>query len=407
MLGEIRLITEQERSIFSITTSIYNWVRENLFSSPLNVLITLCVLPFAFYLFISSGDWILNKAEWDAITRNTRIFLIGQYPQSELWRIGTVAFITTNLLGISWHLKGVVFQRLSLIILVPLISVILIPPIFLDISIGLRSWFALVSMGFLLGYLLSKFQKLSTKVLLVSWSLSMIIDFILLRGIEGFGALPYVSTNEWGGLLLTFFLAIIGIMLSFPLGIFLALGRRSNLPFVKGACVIFIESIRAVPLVTLLFMTLIIVPLLLPEGWRLDRVGRAIAAITIFSGAYMAENVRGGLASVPVGQTEAAKALGLGPLLTTTLIVLPQALRNVIPAIVGQFISLFKDTSLVVIVGLLDLVGIGKAVVLGNVEYIDQQAEVYVFIAAVFWVFTFSMSYVSQIIERSLGVGDR
>ena len=154
-------------------------------------------------------------------------------------------------------------------------------------------------------------------------------------------------------------------------------------------------------------MTLIIVPLLLPEGWRLDRVGRAIAAITIFSGAYMAENVRGGLASVPVGQTEAAKALGLGPLLTTTLIVLPQALRNVIPAIVGQFISLFKDTSLVVIVGLLDLVGIGKAVVLGNVEYIDQQAEVYVFIAAVFWVFTFSMSYVSQIIEQSLGVGDR
>ena len=407
MLGEIRLITEQERSIFSITTSIYNWVRDNLFSSPLNILITLFVFPFAFYLFISSGDWILNQAEWDAITSNIRIFLIGQYPQSELWRIGTVAFITTNLLGISWHLKGIVFQRLSLIILVPLISVILIPAMFLDISIGLRSWLALVSMGFLFGYLLSKFQTISTRVLLISWSLSMIIDFILLRGIEDFGALPYVSTNEWGGLLLTFFLAIIGILLSFPLGIFLALGRRSNLPFVKGACVIFIESIRAVPLVTLLFMTLIIVPLLLPEGWRLDRVGRAIAAITIFSGAYMAENVRGGLASVPVGQTEAAKALGLGPLLTTTLIVLPQALRNVIPAIVGQFISLFKDTSLVVIVGLLDLVGIGKAVVLGNVEYIDQQAEVYVFIAAVFWVFTFSMSYVSQIIEQSLGVGDR
>ena len=407
MLGEIRLVTEQERSMFSIPTSIYNWVRDNLFSSPLNILITLFVFPFAFYLFISSGDWILNQAEWDAITSNIRIFLIGQYPQSELWRIGTVAFITTNLLGISWHLKGIVFQRLSLIILVPLISVILIPAMFLDISIGLRSWLALVSMGFLFGYLLSKFQTISTRVLLISWSLSMIIDFILLRGIEDFGALPYVSTNEWGGLLLTFFLAIIGILLSFPLGIFLALGRRSNLPFVKGACVIFIESIRAVPLVTLLFMTLIIVPLLLPEGWRLDRVGRAIAAITIFSGAYMAENVRGGLASVPVGQTEAAKALGLGPLLTTTLIVLPQALRNVIPAIVGQFISLFKDTSLVVIVGLLDLVGIGKAVVLGNVEYIDQQAEVYVFIAAVFWVFTFSMSYVSQIIEQSLGVGDR
>ena len=202
------MIAQQKWSIFNITATIYNWVRENLFSSPLNILITLFVFPFSFYLFISSGDWILNKAEWDAITTNIRIFLIGQYPQSELWRIGTVAFITTNLLGASWNLKGIVFQRLSLIILVPLISTILVPPIFLDINVVLRSWLTLVSTGFLLGYLLPKFQTISTRTLLVSWSLSMVIDFILLRGIEGFGALPYVSTNEWGGLLLTFFLHV-------------------------------------------------------------------------------------------------------------------------------------------------------------------------------------------------------
>ena len=398
---------QQTTSVSNITKGAYSWAQENLFGSPLNILISLLVFPLSVYLFVSSIDWILNKAEWGAVTSNIRIFLVGQYPQSELWRIGTVASITTILLGISWHLKGLVFRRLSLIILVPLLTLVLMPPIFLDISAILRSWLTLVSSGFIIGYYISRFWSISSKNLLIAWLVSMVVDFILLRGIEGVGILPYVSTNEWGGLLLTFFLAIIGIFLSFPLGIFLALGRRSKLPFLKGACVIFIESIRAVPLVTLLFMTLIIVPLLLPEGWRLDRVGRAIAAITIFSGAYMAENVRGGLASVPIGQTEAAKALGLGPLLTTTLIVLPQALRNVIPAIVGQFISLFKDTSLVVIVGLLDLVGIGKAVVLGNVEYIDQQAEVYLFIAAVYWVFTFSMSHVSQILEQSLGVGDR
>ncbi|MFL2640005.1 MAG: amino acid ABC transporter permease [Dehalococcoidia bacterium] len=398
---------QQTTSVSNITKGAYSWAQENLFGSPINIMISLLIFPLSVYLFVSSIDWILNKAEWGAVTSNIRIFLVGQYPQSELWRIGTVASITTILLGISWHLKGLVFRRLSLIILVPLLTLVLMPPIFLDISAILRSWLTLVSSGFIIGYYISRFWSISSKNLLIAWLVSMVVDFILLRGIEGVGILPYVSTNEWGGLLLTFFLAIIGIFLSFPLGIFLALGRRSKLPFLKGACVIFIESIRAVPLVTLLFMTLIIVPLLLPEGWRLDRVGRAIAAITIFSGAYMAENVRGGLASVPIGQTEAAKALGLGPLLTTTLIVLPQALRNVIPAIVGQFISLFKDTSLVVIVGLLDLVGIGKAVVLGNVEYIDQQAEVYLFIAAVYWVFTFSMSHVSQILEQSLGVGDR
>ena len=398
---------QQARSISNISNAAYNWAQKNLFGSPVNILISLLIFPLLAYLFISSIDWILNEAEWDAVTSNIRIFLIGQYPQSEVWRIGVVSSITTILLGISWHLKGLVFRRLSLIILLPLLTLILIPPTFLDISIVLRSWLVVVSSGILVGYNVSRFWSISSKNLLISWLLSMLIDFILLRGIEGVEILPYVSTNEWGGLLLTFFLAIIGILLSFPLGIFLALGRRSKLPFLKGACVVFIESIRAVPLVTLLFMALIIVPLLLPEGWRLDRVGRAIAAITIFSGAYMAENVRGGLASVPIGQTEAAKALGLGPLLTTTLIVLPQALRNVIPAIVGQFISLFKDTSLVVIVGLLDLVGIGKAVVLGNVEYINQQAEVYLFIAAVYWVFTFSMSHVSQILEQSLGVGDR
>ncbi len=196
-------------------------------------------------------------------------------------------------------------------------------------------------------------------------------------------------------------------MASFPLGVLLALGRRSNLPVLKGLCVLFIELVRGVPVVSLLFMAQVIVPLFLPEDLRLDRVMRALFAITLFSAAYMAENVRGGLQSVPQGQVEAARALGLGGPHTMLFIVLPQALRAIIPAIVGQFISLFKDTSLVVTVGLLDVLGIGKSIVLGNVEWVGSQSEVYIFIALLFWVFTYSMSYASRKLETALGVGER
>ena len=207
--------------------------------------------------------------------------------------------------------------------------------------------------------------------------------------------------------MLTFLLALVGIVASFPLGVLLALGRRSDLPVLKGLCVLLIELVRGVPLVSLLFMTQVIVPLFLPEDLRVDRVLRALFAITLFSSAYMAENVRGGLQSVPQGQVEAARVLGLGGAHTMLFIVLPQALRAVIPAIVGQFISLFKDTSLVVTVGLLDVLGIGKSIVLGNVEWVGSQREVYIFIALLFWVFTYSMSYASRKLESALGVGQR
>lgn len=197
---------------------------------------------------------------------------------------------------------------------------------------------------------------------------------------------------------------MVGIGASFPLGILLALGRRSDLPAASYLSILFIETIRGVPLVTLLFMTQIILPLFLPEDLRIDRVSRAMLAITLFSSAYMAENVRGGLQAVPVEQIEAARALGLSGPNVMIFIVLPQALRAVIPTIVGQFISLFKNTSLVVVVGLLDVVGIGRSIFLGNVAWIRAQREVYVFLAAIFWVFTYSMSYTSQKVEEALRV---
>jgi general L-amino acid transport system permease protein len=189
--------------------------------------------------------------------------------------------------------------------------------------------------------------------------------------------------------------------------VLLALGRQSSLPVVKVFCTLFIELVRGVPLVTILFMFSLILPLFLPENVRIDRVLRAMLAMTFFAAAYMAENVRGGLQSIPKGQIEAAKAVGLSGFHTMLLIVLPQALRAVIPAIVGQFIALFMDTTLAIIVGLVELLAVGKAVLNSNVQWLLLDKEVYVFIAVVFWVFTFSMSYASRRLERSLGVGER
>ena len=183
----------------------------------------------------------------------------------------------------------------------------------------------------------------------------------------------------------------------------MALGRRSNLPTIKWASTAYIETVRGVPLVTILFMAQIMVPIFLPD-FRIDKILRAMLGITLFSAAYMAENVRGGLQSIPKGQHEAAHALGLNYPLTMLLIILPQALRSVIPAIVGQFISLFKDTSLVTIIGLLDLLSIAKTVI-ANPDWLGLQAEVYLFAAAIYFVFSYSMSYISQKIEGALGVG--
>jgi general L-amino acid transport system permease protein len=170
---------------------------------------------------------------------------------------------------------------------------------------------------------------------------------------------------------------------------------------------VFIEMVRGVPLVTILFMFSLILPLFLPENIRIDRVIRAMMAMTFFAAAYMAENVRGGLQAIPKGQIDAAKAVGLNGFQTTSLIVLPQALRAVIPAIVGQFIALFMDTTLAIIVGLVELLAVGKAVLNSNVQWLLLDKEVYVFIAVVFWIFTYSMSYASRRLEAALGVGKR
>lgn len=212
--------------------------------------------------------------------------------------------------------------------------------------------------------------------------------------------LPVVNTRLAGGFVLTMVLTVVSIIASFPIGVALALGRRSTLPLVKWVCTIFIELVRGVPFITVLFLGMLLVPLVDPSLSNVDNVIRAMVGTTMFSAAYLAENVRGGLQSIPPGQEEAARALGLSNLQVTMLITLPQALRAVIPALVGQAIALFKDTSLVALVGLTDLFGVSKSVT-AQAEYVGLWAESYIFISIIYFIFSYVMAYISRRIESS------
>jgi general L-amino acid transport system permease protein len=237
-----------------------------------------------------------------------------------------------------------------------------------------------------------------------AWLLLLPTVVLLLRGAGPAGAARQVPSLEWGGLLLTLLLATVAIALSFPLGIVLALGRRSGLPLVRALSVAYIELIRGVPLISVLFMARVMAPLVLPGGMRPDDVLRAVIGFTLFSAAYTAENVRGGLAAIPRGQYDASAAIGLGTAGTYRLVILPQALRAVIPALVGQFISLFKDTSLVAIVGLNELLGTALQIV-NNPDYLGLYRETFAYIAVIYFVISYAMSSASRRLESALGVG--
>jgi general L-amino acid transport system permease protein len=271
----------------------------------------------------------------------------------------------------------------------------------------MRSYLGLNFLLLLIGSWLGKKEAVKVSYIIYGWVIIPIVFLLLLTGFANSKIIPSVATTFWGGLLVTFLLAAGGILISFPIGVLLALGRRSSLPVVKVFSTIFIETIRGVPLITILFMFSIILALFLPADSRIDRLVRALMAVTVFSAAYTAENVRGGLQSVPPGQIEAAKAVGMNGFQTMLFIVLPQAIRAVLPAIVGQFISLFKDTTLVVIVGINDLLGIGRSVVNSDPEFVQLQLEVYLFIAMIYWVFSFLMSLASRRLEAALGVNAR
>jgi len=276
-----------------------------------------------------------------------------------------------------------------------------------ELDLGMRIYLGVDVLLILVGFLIGRIQAIKGGHIIIGWAITPVLSILLLSGFVNSSAIPAVGTTLWGGLLVTFLLSAGGILLSFPIGIALALGRRSPLPVVSAFSTIFIETIRGVPLITILFMFSIILALFLPSESRIDRLVRALMAVTFFSAAYSAENVRGGLQAVSLGQIEAAKAVGMSKFQTMVFITMPQALRAVLPAIVGQFISLFKDTTLVVIVGINDFLGIGRSIINSDPEFMQLQIEVYLFIAIIYWIFCYLMSMASRRLEAAMGVSPR
>jgi general L-amino acid transport system permease protein len=344
-----------------------DWLQRNLFSSTLNTLLTLLagyllyltIPPLVQWAFIdanwtgeSKADCTGNGACWVFVSVRLNQFIYGFYPDAEQWRVNSVLLL---LLGLT----------------VPLL---------------IRKFPHKIALGLfvVLGYPV------------IAWG-------FLYGGILG---MQTVATYQWGGLMLTLVIAFVGMVLALPIGTLLALGRRSELPVIKAFCVIFIELVRGVPLITVLFMASVMLPLFFPEGVSLDKLLRALIGIVLFQSAYMAEVVRGGLQAIPKGQVEAAEALGLSYWKIMGLIVLPQALKLVIPGIVNTLIALFKDTTLVLIIGLFDLLAIVQQA-FADPEWLGYSVEGYVFVGFVFWVFCFSMSRYSMTLEKQLHINRR
>jgi general L-amino acid transport system permease protein len=343
------------------------WMRRNLFATPFDTALTLLVIvvlaliipPLFRWAVLNASLTATNRTEcpvdgacWALIPSRIHQYLFGLYPVDQYWRV---------ILG-------------GILLVVGCVPLML---------------------------------KSMPRKALYGICFAIIYPFVAGWLFAGGGPLqPTVDSNLWGGLFLTLIISIVGIVASFPIGIVLALGRRSQMPVVKALCVSFIELVRGVPLVTVLFMASVMLPLFFPPGWTIDKVSRALIGVAVFSGAYMAEVIRGGLQAIPKGQFEAADAMGLGYWQKMRLVILPQALRLVIPGIVNSFISLFKDTSLVFIMGLYDLLNISRLIVTGQ-EWLGKDVESYIFAGFGFWIFCFAMSRYSQRLERRLQTGHK
>ncbi len=410
----------------STSVGVLGWLRKNLFSTWYNALLTIVMLWLIYVVGTGLLNWAFTGARWNVIGANLRLFMVGPYPPDQVWRVWLVVALVSVLFGLSAGVFGGTIRTFANSLAAALAALAVLQfatggvrelttyvsslpgqsPVQWLTTMPPGPWLVAGLVLVIGAYLLGHRRKTWRRWLIPLWLLAFALTIVLLQGFAKNNWLPTVSTTRWGGLLLTFMLSVVAIVVSFPLGVLLALGRRSQLPAVKVFSVLYIELVRGVPLVTILYMTQIMLPLFLPGEVRVDNVLRAIAGMTLFTAAYMAENVRGGLQAIPTGQIEAAQAVGLNNALVTLFIVLPQALRIVIPSIVGLFIALFKDTTLVMIVGQLDLLGVGRSV-LAQPEYLGLQMEVYVFVAALFFIFSYAMSFASYRLEAALGVGKR
>ncbi len=401
------------------SVSGFSWLKKNLFSTWYNSILTIISILLLYWILSGLLHWAFAEAQWSVLGANLRLFFTGPYPVKFLWRTWASLGVIVGLGGLSWGILAnpklpLLNTRVSIILLlltatffvcgVLAVSCIILELITVDCPVvptplDIQSSIFLLGMLMLLVITGGIGKKIFSKIpnikswLPTVWLGAFFLNLWLLLGIES------VKIDNLSGLILTILISVVSICLCFPFGVLFALGRQSKLPVIRWLCIGYIEVVRGLPLIGILFMAQVMLPLLLPADIRPDRVVRAIAGFTIFSSAYLAENIRGGLQSIPRGQTEAAKALGLNPVFTLAFIVLPQALKAVIPSIVGQFISLFKDTSLLAIVGLVDLLGMSQKI-LANPKFLGRYGEVYLFIAAIYWVFCYSMSVASKKLEN-------
>ena len=357
--------TKTDETIKPPVTSVgvIGWIRGNLFNNILNSILTLITLyilwqvipPFIRWAFINS-QWYSSSeacrgaegACWTVIPANIRFILFGFFPYELQWR--------------------------------PLLAMVLL--------VGLLFY--------------SRDRRHWKKSLLYAWLAGLFIMGLLMKG--GMLGLAPVESTQWGGLPLTLLLSVFGLAAAYPLGVILALGRQSQMPAIKSLCIIYIEMIRGVPLITLLFMSSIVFPLFLPEGVTVNVILRAQVAIIMFTAAYIAEVVRGGLQGMAAGQYEAAESLGLNYYQTMRLVILPQALKIVIPPTVSQLISALKDTSLVVIIALYDLLKTSQSV-LSNPNWMAYSSELYIFVALIYFACCYFMSSYSRRLEEELDTG--
>ena len=345
------------------TSGWVHWLRQNLFSSPGNTATTLFLLALAIYLIPGVLEWGLFQAVfapnaeacqaargtgacWGVVSEKYRVILLGRYPFEEHWR-------------------------------------------------------PVVATSLMLGGLVLSCMRAFWKPWLVAMWLGILAVFFTLMG-GGVLGLSEVRTDLWGGLPLTIMLATLSIFMAFPLAIAVALGRRSELPAIRAVCITYIELIRGVPLISVVFMASFMFPLFMPQGMSIDVLVRVVIGITLFAAAYMAEIVRGGLQAIPKGQLEAADTLGLSYWQTQRKIVLPQALAMVVPSMMNNFISIFKDTSLVTIVSLYELTGALSLALNSDVEWRPFKIEAYFFITLVYFLFCFAMSRYSLWVEKQL-----
>ena len=451
----------------STPNSAVSWIKVRLFPNMASGIVTLLLLPVVVYLAYRSFLFVAINGRWEVIQRNLTLFMQGTFPRDEQWRIVVqlilmglaLGFGTATALAASadrareaglpfarqrpWQMARrfwplilfvlvlLYFANTSAPWLVMLVALAVIGVgatarflptrlrnlgwilMALSLIAGFqvvsgttgRSWLAtatIVSIGVWISVRLERLEtlpRLAAKTVLVALAAAVVF------GIYTFVTVPGIGWDRWSGLHLTLWVSALAIVLSFPLGLLLALARRSTLPALRALATGYIELIRGVPLITLLFMGQFILGFMLPAAADPSSVTRAIAAMTLFTAAYVAEIVRGGLQALPYGQTEAAQAVGLSPGKTMRLVILPQALRAVIPAMVGQFISIFKDSSLLFIIGINEFLGV-RSLVHAQADFRSiAHAETLVFIAFGYWAFAYSMSRESQRLERRLRVG--